>query len=358
MVVPPSAQQAQASPPMAPHLCGFCRNLNCPSCSTRFCPVGLDYVHAHKVIQVDGWYRWPDNSRIDTHPQGIKFVVDKTLEDRAREVSRNMEMAPHTLFFEVNPEPSPVSVPAAAYIEEVAPEDVVMRTYHAYHAPHDESPQPTTLSEMLAPPTQPAQKAHPAPAQKQASKANGDKPHAGQFQYRAKVESPDVAQQLYEHAMGATLSITPGELLAVSPDLRCLFVDSIRARSTAYLCILLPRNLSAHRLMDTLMAQTAPMYTAPIMALNVKIARKHDEVGLYDTGAELVCISAATAKELRLPFNPDLKLCMRDANGGTKTTFGVVENLDIHINGLRYWFMLGSLKTLLTDSFWADLLSW
>jgi hypothetical protein len=35
-----------------------------------------------------------------------------------------------------------------------------------------------------------------------------------------------------------------------------------------------------------------------------------------------------------LPFNQDLKLSMRDANGGTKTTFGVVENLDIQINGV------------------------
>jgi hypothetical protein len=59
--------------------------------------------------------------------------------------------------------------------------------------------------------------------------------------------------------------------------------------------------------------------------LDIQIAGKHSEVALYYTGADLVCISAAAADELHLPFNPDLKLRMWDANGGTKMTFGVVK---------------------------------
>ena len=35
-----------------------------------------------------------------------------------------------------------------------------------------------------------------------------------------------------------------------------------------------------------------------------------------------------------MPWNPDLKLNMRDANGGTKTNTGVVENLELTIAGI------------------------
>ncbi|KAF8577299.1 hypothetical protein K439DRAFT_1258718, partial [Ramaria rubella] len=71
-----------------------------------------------------------------------------------------------------------------------------------------------------------------------------------------------------------------------------------------------------------------------IMELDVRIGGKHPEVGLYNTGAELVCISMVTARELHLPFNPDLKLTMCDANRGLKMTFGVMENLEINIGGI------------------------
>ena len=39
-------------------------------------------------------------------------------------------------------------------------------------------------------------------------------------------------------------------------------------------------------------------------------------------------------QELNLPWNPDLNLNMRDANGGTKTNTGVVENLELTIAGI------------------------
>ena len=65
----------------------------------------------------------------------------------------------------------------------------------------------------------------------------------------------------------------------------------------------------------------------------MKIAGQFNDVGLYDSGAELVCISKDAMQELNLPWNPDLKLNMRDANGGTKMNTGVVENLELTIAG-------------------------
>ena len=160
-----------------------------------------------------------------------------------------------------------------------------------------------------------------------------DKKMAGQFQYKSKVEDNTTAQQLYDRALASSISVMPGELLAISPDIRRLFVDSCRVNripvysATGEVSSELPTT-------SVLMATPVPMYTVPIMELDVQLSGKHPEVALYDTGAELVCISTVAANELRLPFNPDLKIRMRDANGGTKTTFGVVENLEIGINGI------------------------
>ncbi|KIJ32639.1 hypothetical protein M422DRAFT_265521 [Sphaerobolus stellatus SS14] len=48
----------------------------------------------------------------------------------------------------------------------------------------------------------------------------------------------------------------------------------------------------------------------------------------------VVCISEIAAKELGLPFSTDLQLSMRDANGGTKATFGIIKNLELTIGGV------------------------
>ena len=70
------------------------------------------------------------------------------------------------------------------------------------------------------------------------------------------------------------------------------------------------------------------------MELKVKIAGQFDDIGLYDSGAELVCISKDAVWELNLPWNPDLKLNMQDANGGTRMNTGVIESLELVIAGI------------------------
>ena len=83
------------------------------------------------------------------------------------------------------------------------------------------------------------------------------------------------------------------------------------------------------------------------MELNIKVAGQFNEVSLYDSGVELVCISKVAVKELNLPWNPNLKLNMQDANGRTKTNTGVVENLELTIVGIiekaPYCLLLGQL---------------
>ncbi|KIJ38652.1 hypothetical protein M422DRAFT_176424, partial [Sphaerobolus stellatus SS14] len=82
---------------------------------------------------------------------------------------------------------------------------------------------------------------------------------------------------------------------------------------------------------------TSPPHTAAIMELDVKIQGKHSEIGIYDPGAELVCISEIAAREMGLPFSTDFQLNMMDTNGGSKATFSIIENLQLAIGGISIY---------------------
>ena len=316
--MPPAATAGTMA---APRICPFCKDVACPSRSPRFCPIGMEYVRTGKVIQFEGWYRWPDKSHINSHPRGLKYIIDKALSDRAATTgSPTNTTLSQTLFFEVDPLPLQTTPEAMGFIEEVAHSSESIPTGQASHL--------TATASM----DQSGQESPVLPSDTKSWKAM-DKKVAGKFQYKSKVEDNTTAKQLYDRALALSISVTPGELLAISPDIWKLFVESCRVNripvysATGEVSKELPTTM-------VLMAAPVPMYTAPIMELDVQLGGKHPEVALYDTGAELVCISTAAAKELQLPFNPDLKICMRNANGGTKTTFGVVENLEVGINGI------------------------
>ena len=97
-----------------------------------------------------------------------------------------------------------------------------------------------------------------------------------------KVENPDITQSLYDRAIGASISVTPGELLAVSPDLRKLFVESCKVNRIPVYSVT-AETISTPLTATSLAAHVPPLYTALIMELEVKLAGKYSEVGLYDT---------------------------------------------------------------------------
>ena len=122
----------------------------------------------------------------------------------------------------------------------------------------------------------------------------------------------------------------------MAPEIRKLFVDGCKVNR-------IPVYAAASALTETptaatvLLTKGVPSYTSPIMELDIKIQGKHSEVGLYDCGSELVCISEVAAKEMGLPFSSDMQLHMRDANGGSRATFGIIENLQLDIGGVAVY---------------------
>ena len=149
--------------------------------------------------------------------------------------------------------------------------------------------------------------------------------------------------------MKITVPIMVKEILASCPDARKMFADKCKVNRTPV--ALSSVELQSAKMATTLLVKAIPLRTVPIMELDVKIQGVHSEVGLYDCGSELVCISKVAVKELGLPFSTDMVLNMCNANGGVRSTYGIVENLQLVIGGISVyvhaWIIQNTLYQLL-----------
>ena len=316
MLQPPSAYapaRTARQPVPTPHLvppgpaamiqrpCVFCHASNCSGRVPRDCPIGQEYVRAGKVVFDMGFYRWPNGVRVQGHPQGLKTSVDLALQ--AQEPAPLVHEGTAT-FYRVDP---------------VGKEEAIMDRNEQENVDDLKGVYPAIVSADTAPslPTS----------------AGTDSTKKAQYQYKSKCDDSSAVQRVFEKLMSARVDVSTGELMALSPDFHKYTVDFCKVnRTAAYsLSLQLPASLPTT---TSLLVTSAPVYSSPIMELKVKIAGQFDDVGLYDLGAELVCISKDTVQELNLPWNPDLKLNMRDANGGTRLNTGIVENLELTIAGI------------------------
>lgn len=122
--------------------------------------------------------------------------------------------------------------------------------------------------------------------------------------------------------------MTLQEYLAGSPELRKLFVEDCKVNRIPVFqsATLAPTTTAQANAAITWQAIAPP--SVPIREFDMYIQGKHLEV------AELVCISEQTVKDLGLAFTKDRQLSMRDANGGTKATYGIIENLEVKITDI------------------------
>jgi hypothetical protein len=148
------------------------------------------------------------------------------------------------------------------------------------------------------------------------------------------MDDPKAVQAVFDKMLDTSVTLTQRELLAISPELRKMFVDGYKVTRIP---VFTPSAADTSKSATSLLSQVSTPHTAAIMELDIKIQGKHQEVGIFDPGAELVCISEAAARELGLPFSTDLQLTMRDANGGAKATFGIIENLQLDIGGVSIY---------------------
>ena len=203
----PAINNAFQTNPRTP--CLFCKdptNIHL----TRNCPIAQEYLKENKVSFVDGFWRWPSGARIRSDPQGFKHVVDSVKSPSST-----------ALFFEVLPATTTPTVTAAGFIEEVQEDPAVQDAYKAYQLALAASKDNKSSTARTTP--------TPAPVSGTTSTIStpGEK-KVPQFQYKSKVEDSAVAQKVYDRIMESPVTLSQGELLALAPDIRKLFVEGCK----------------------------------------------------------------------------------------------------------------------------------
>ena len=109
---------------------------------------------------------------------------------------------------------------------------------------------------------------------------------AAQFQHSSKCDDASAVQWVFECTLVVPANISVGELLSLSPDYQKYNVDFCKVnRMAAY--SLSPQLPALLPMATTLLTTSVPVYSSPI----IKVAGQFDDIGLYDSGAELICIS-------------------------------------------------------------------
>jgi len=249
-------------------------------------------------------------------PQGLKHVIDT-----AQIQSSN------TLLFEVLPMVKMSTETAANFLEEVNEDMEVQDAYKAYQLALAMS------KERKVAMTAPASTAATGSSSKDITPPASSDKKMPQFQHKAKVEDATIVQKVFDRIIESLVMMSQGELLAVGPELHKMFVDGCKVnRISVYSAAVNIGPLT--QTVTVLAARADPLYMAPILEINVKIQGKHSEIGLYDRGSELVCISENAVKDMGLHSSSDMQFNMCNANGGSRVMLGVVENLQLDIGGI------------------------
>ncbi|GJJ07908.1 hypothetical protein Clacol_002114 [Clathrus columnatus] len=283
--------------------CNFCKDLKNLHWMKN-CPVAIEYLKLGKVtISTTGGYYWrlPNGGHIPGHPQGLKHSVDEFCSMQKNEPTTMKS----SYIFTVETIEDCDSKPGTglAFIKEVTPSVVDnLAAKNSQTIPSLPPNPPITSYDKKAP----------------------------QYQYHSKMEDSTMAQTVFDKIMDNPITLPTCELITISPDLQKLFIDTCRVNKIPVFST--PTKSSAIATAHSIVTSVA-LRTAPIREFDLYVQGKHLESGIYDPGAELVCISEQAAKELGLAFSTDYQLSMKDANGGIKDTFGIIENLELMISG-------------------------
>ncbi|GJJ10255.1 hypothetical protein Clacol_004481 [Clathrus columnatus] len=299
-------------------------------------PFANEYKSLGKASEVTDtvgrqWWRLGNGEHIPRHPQGLKAGIDQYYNSQQKTDS----LTSQSQSFMITVNPTPPTVAIASFIEEII-----------------DSPTMETLAAKAFTKPQSSTSSVPAKLAQTIPFLQTDKKQP-QFQYQSKLEDPAIAQSVFEKILNNPIMLPTRELIAVSPDLQKLFVDGCKVNKITIPVFTPEPKTTMTASANAVTTQAIAPHMAPIREVDVYVQGRHREVGIFDPGAELVCISAQAAKDLGLPFSMTQQLSMKDANGGSKETYSIIKNLELKISGISlfvqawiienppYWILLG-----------------
>ena len=151
------------------------------------------------------------------------------------------------------------------------------------------------------------------------------------YTYESKATNPVTTKQTFARILNAiVLSITIGDLLAISPDLRREAVDYARTHR-------IPAFAASNEFSTTAIAPPHIEYSTPLHELRITLNIIHEELGLLDDGSEIVVICEDIWKASQAKINSQVRMRMQMANRGVQEMPGCIEMLEIDVEGLKTW---------------------
>jgi len=325
---------------------------NCFMCGGQHlvsqCHVIEDYIRAGRIVRRDRFLAYPNGSRIRRHHGTglLRTTIDERYGNTLPVQASTSDVLPTTSNFRRDPPPHISSTAYAAsdpdpatYVFQCVPivennaviteieEEVDVCAITRSKAKAKENSNSERGKGDSAKKGEDAAKSHERiPSNDPSSSLDRRTPA---YTYESKAMNPAVTKQTFSKVLDVIVpSITVGDLLAISPDLRKEAVDYARTQ-----------RIPSFAATNEVSAICPPHveYSTPLRELKVTVNGVHEELALLDDGSEIVVIREDIWKASQAKINSNVKMRMQTANGGIQHMPGCLEMLEIVVDGLKTW---------------------
>ena len=315
------------------------------------CSVVEDYIRAGRIVRREAHLTFPDGSRlIRHHGTGLfRTTIDERFGSSLPVQSSTPTSMPSTSEFRRDPPPHIASTTYGTAEPDVASfvfQCVPIAENNAVIIEADEDVEVHAITRSKAK----EKDASKPPQENTHKKEGGERPNLPKNQeqskedsvpsvpdkrtpaytYKSKAMNPMATKETFSKILEVIVpSITVGDLLAISPDLRKEAVDYTRTHRIP--------TLTAANELSTAVPPPLIEYSTPLRELKVTLNGIHEELGLLDDGSEIVVIREDIWKASQAKINSQIKTRMQTANGSIQEMPGCVEMLEIDIEGVKTW---------------------
>jgi transposase InsO family protein len=353
-----SSLPSPTSPPRGRFACYFCGK-TAPECfGTKHCLTARKYIEDKKIIQHNGYYLFPDGSRIPQHEKGMQYVVDQFYAQAATSTGSSMIFAIHKKpilqsppsqgsrhqayvteitddeFAPMEDPPSPKPDPYEGKIYSILPREDSSLAFTRASAKKAVGSQPEKLEQTSQPKSSPSSIPSPNSPSRPNPTSNP------QYRFTAKVEEEKLIGSVVNKVLENSIRLDTRELFAVAPEVRRRLVDLLKTTKV-------PTDGNSSSANPSTRSHTvssveasafpvskAPRYSSHFREIEVELPNGIKARGIFDTGSEIVAIREDIVLQTMHPINPHLVTRMTSANSSENNLYGCAEHLPLKIGSI------------------------
>jgi hypothetical protein len=183
-------------------------------------------------------------------------------------------------------------------------------------------------------------------------------PQEPNFCYAVPIEDRAIGNTLFNRMLDTQITVTTRKILATTPEVQKSIKDATTTRKVptsvnpakAYINtnmrLVSQVQLCCHEVhCNLLVAKELHL----LRAITPKIEGLHEVECILDSRSQIVSISKAVWRTLNQELNPRWKITMQSANGLHNESFGLIENLELKISGMKLHVQAHVIRNLAYD---------